>query len=109
MIFRALGIILIFLLSFVLAGCAGKTEIKKEATARTEYNEALHLFKKKNYLMALPAFEKLKESYPLDPCAALAQLRIEMLSPQKNQCRNIFKNLKNGFERLSNKISRPVL
>ena len=68
-----------FLCILLLAGayaCAAAPDIKKPQTDEDYYNRAMAFFKARNYFDAIPAFQELKEKFPLSPYAVLAELRL---------------------------------
>jgi outer membrane protein assembly factor BamD len=56
--------------------CAAAPEKKPLKTDEEYYNRAITQFNARNYFDAIPAFEELKEKFPLSPYAILAELRI---------------------------------
>jgi len=60
-----------------LAGCATAPPPQKPALNDAFYYEkALDLLKARNFVEAVPAFEELREKFPLSPYAVLAELRL---------------------------------
>ncbi len=59
-----------------LCACAAAPDPKKLKTDEESYNRAMNLFNAKNYFDAIPAFEELKEKFPLSPYAIIAELRL---------------------------------
>ncbi|MCX8044708.1 MAG: outer membrane protein assembly factor BamD [Desulfobacterota bacterium] len=69
----ALGLALVF----AGAGCTTPPPPKKPAyTDAYYYEKALGLFKARNFIEAVPAFEELRDKFPLSPYAVLAELRL---------------------------------
>jgi len=60
----------------LLCGCSSLPEPKKPANDETYYNKALDFQKRKNYFDAIPAFEELREKFPLSPYSVMAELRL---------------------------------
>ncbi len=56
--------------------CVTAPQPKKATTAEDFYNKALDLFNRRNYFDAIPAFEKVREKFPLSPFAVLSELRL---------------------------------
>ncbi len=63
------------LLPLVLA-CASAPVEKQGRTDQEYYEKAMTLFNRRNYFDAIPAFEELREKFPLSPFAVLAELRL---------------------------------
>jgi len=63
-----------------LAACTTSPETKKVkpavSKAEIHYRKALKMFNNRNYFDAVPAFEELKEKFPISPFATLAELRL---------------------------------
>jgi outer membrane protein assembly factor BamD len=59
-----------------LCACASGPDTKKLTTDEDYYNRAMTMFKARNYFDAIPAFQELKEKFPLSPYAVLAELRL---------------------------------
>jgi outer membrane protein assembly factor BamD len=59
-----------------LCACASGPDTKKPTTDEDYYNQAMIKFKARNYFDAIPAFQELKEKFPLSPYAVLAELRL---------------------------------
>ena len=59
-----------------LCACASGPDTKKPTTDEDYYNQAMTKFKARNYFDAIPAFQELKEKFPLSPYAVLAELRL---------------------------------
>ena len=59
-----------------LCGCASGPDTKKPTPDEDYYNQAMIKFKARNYFDAIPAFQELKEKFPLSPYAVLAELRL---------------------------------
>jgi len=70
---RLIVVCLISLLAF--SGCAGK-QLKEEKSAQELASEGMKDYKKKNYRSAIVTFEKLKDWYPFNKLANLAELKI---------------------------------
>jgi len=61
----------------LLSGCATAPPPKKTTQSDAYYYEkAYALFKSRNFIEAVPAFEELREKFPLSPYAVLAELRL---------------------------------
>ncbi len=67
---------LCLLLIVGMCACAAAPDIKKPNTDEDYYNKAMAFFKARNYFDAIPAFQELKEKFPLSPYAVLAELRL---------------------------------
>ena len=65
-----------FLFIACLCACASGPDTKKPTTDEDYYNQAMIKFKARNYFDAIPAFQELKEKFPLSPYAVLAELRL---------------------------------
>ena len=72
---KLLVISLIILLTGLIS-CSTAPKTKPVQNAETLYNKALKSFSKKNFFEAIPAFEELKDKYPISPYATLAELRL---------------------------------
>jgi outer membrane protein assembly factor BamD len=67
----------LFLLSLCLiSACASTGPPPKPATADDAYAHAMQYYTIGNYFDAIPAFEELRDKYPLSPYAVLAELRL---------------------------------
>lgn len=73
-------ITVLLILLAMLAACASPPGTKKAkpviSKAQAHYNKALKMFNNRNYFDAVPAFEELKEKFPISPYATLAELRL---------------------------------
>ncbi len=69
-------LIILILTTVLIAACAALPAPKKLITAEDYYNKALQFQKNKNYFEAIPAFEELREKFPLSPYAVLGELRL---------------------------------
>jgi outer membrane protein assembly factor BamD len=69
---------LILLLNCIIlfTGCSAVNQTKKMNTDEDYFAKAMNLFNTKNYFDAIPAFEELREKFPLSPYAILAELRL---------------------------------
>lgn len=65
---------LICIIFFV--GCASVQLPPKPKTDEDYYREAMVFFDAENFFETIPAFEKLREKFPLSPYAVLAELRL---------------------------------
>ncbi len=66
--------VIICILFFV--GCASIVLPKKGKTDEDYFAYAMYYFNASNYFDAIPAFEELREKFPLSPYAMLAELRL---------------------------------
>jgi len=67
----------ITLISLLLLGaCAAAPPAKKTQTDEEYYAKAMEFFTVRNYFDAIPAFEEIREKFPLSPYAVLAELRL---------------------------------
>ena len=64
------------LVTALLAACAGLPQEKKVKTDTDYYEKAMQFYTSRNYFDAIPAFEELKEKFPLSPYAVQAELRL---------------------------------
>jgi outer membrane protein assembly factor BamD len=71
---KSATITLICLLLF--GACASGPPVKKAQTDEDYYATAMEFFTVKNYFDAIPAFEEVREKFPLSPYAVLAELRL---------------------------------
>lgn len=62
--------------SLLLASCSTPPPLKQTNTDAYYYEKAMALFKSRNYIDAIPAFEELREKFPLSPYAIVAELRL---------------------------------
>ncbi|MCP4713597.1 MAG: outer membrane protein assembly factor BamD [Deltaproteobacteria bacterium] len=61
----------------ILSACAAPPQPKKKMRADEEYyQKAMNFFNKKNYFESIPAFEKIREKFPLSQYSLLAELRL---------------------------------
>ncbi|MCX5894633.1 MAG: outer membrane protein assembly factor BamD [Proteobacteria bacterium] len=67
---------MLLLLLTGLCACASAPDKKQLKTDEEYYNRAMNLFNEKNYFDAIPAFEELKEKFPLSPYAIIAEMRL---------------------------------
>ncbi|MEI6127700.1 MAG: outer membrane protein assembly factor BamD [Pseudomonadota bacterium] len=67
---------LIAICMLVLAACATAPEPKKSGSDEEAYTKAMNSFNHKNYFDAIPAFEELREKFPMSPYAVIAELRL---------------------------------
>ncbi len=68
-------VVLIAILCFFAAGCSKKPQVKKVDSPGSLYIEGVAFMKKKQYDKAIAAFSKVREEYPFDPIAAVAQIK----------------------------------
>lgn len=69
------NIVILLLFALVFAGCAG-AGIKEEKTAQELADEGMKDFNNENYRMAITSFDKLRDWYPFNKLATLAELKI---------------------------------
>jgi len=67
---------LLMVLILCIGACAAAPDKKPLNTDEAYYNRAMALFNARNYFDAIPAFEELKEKFPLSPYALQAELRL---------------------------------
>jgi outer membrane protein assembly factor BamD len=67
---------LILLVTTFAGACATAHDTKKPATDEEYFNRAMLHFNERNYFDAIPAFEEVKEKFPLSPYAIQAELRL---------------------------------
>ncbi len=65
-----------FILVLLVAGCSVILPPEKGGTAESYYNFAMYYFEATNLYEAIPAFEQVREKFPLSPYATLAELRL---------------------------------
>jgi len=63
-------------ISLLCACVAPLPEPKKMPPDEEAFTSAMDFFNKKNYFEAIPAFEEMREKFPLSPYAVLAELRL---------------------------------
>ena len=69
--------VLILLAMLTLSACATVSgELGDPRTAEDYYNKAMNFFNHGNYVDAVPAFEKVREKFPVSNFAVLAELRL---------------------------------
>lgn len=61
---------------FFFSACATVNVPKKQKTDKDYYEAAMHFFDANNCYDATPAFEELREKFPLSPYAVLSELRL---------------------------------
>lgn len=70
------SLLMLAILCLTVAFCGGKkTEVKKVDSPGNLYIEGLAFMKKKNYDKAIASFSKVRENYPFDPIALVAQIK----------------------------------
>jgi outer membrane protein assembly factor BamD len=70
------AVLLVLACGLLLASCSTAPPPKKANTDVSYYDTAMALFKSRNYIDAIPAFEQLREKFPLSPYAIIAELRL---------------------------------
>ena len=68
--------ILIAICLLLFTACAAVPEPKKSSTDEESYAKAMKSFNHKNYFDAIPAFEELRDKFPMSPYAVIAELRL---------------------------------
>jgi outer membrane protein assembly factor BamD len=69
------SLILLMILSLAFVSCGKKAVVKKVDDPGVSYVEGVDLMKKKKYDQAITSFAKLRENYPFDPIAVVAQVK----------------------------------
>ncbi|MGD0229405.1 MAG: outer membrane protein assembly factor BamD [Syntrophorhabdales bacterium] len=70
------SLIVIAILCLILPSCGGKkAEVKKVDNPANLYVEGVAFMKKKNYDKAIESFGKVRENFPFDPIALIAQVK----------------------------------
>ncbi len=70
------ALILLAILSLVFVSCGRKAEVKKVDAAGNLYVDGVDLMKKKKYDKAIQNFNKIRENYPFDPLALVADVKL---------------------------------
>ena len=69
-------LLLIVIVCFAVAGCSGKKpQVQKVDSPGSLYVEGVAFMKKKKYDKAITNFNKVRENYPFDPIAVVAQIK----------------------------------
>jgi outer membrane protein assembly factor BamD len=69
-------LLILFVLCFAIAACGGKKqEVKKVDSPGNLYVQGIAYMKKKDWDKAISSFAKVRENYPFDPIALVAQIK----------------------------------
>jgi len=69
----------------LLSACTSGPPPKEIKTDEDYYNKSMEFFKYGNYIDAIPAFEELREKFPVSPYAVLSELRLGECHYFKNE------------------------
>jgi outer membrane protein assembly factor BamD len=70
------GLLFLAVVCFVIVSCSGKkAEVKKVDSPGNLYIEGIAFMKKKQYDKAIASFSKVRENFPFDPIALVAQIK----------------------------------
>lgn len=94
------SLILLALSCFIFVSCGGQKVVQKVDNPGNLYVEGVDLMKKKKYDKAIASFSKVRENYPFDPIAVVAQVKqadVHFLKKEYQLAAGIYEDFVNSY------------